>query len=266
MSFCPAFVSSGPQRIMENLRVQCIPMQLFQNINVIEISHAGVGGSSGNDRFQLFGQNRFQIVRPNINGAIFQHQLERVADLPGGNGIPCGNVNLQRRHHTVKGCSHIYANPRIFRLIHNLRNTFQLEFDAIIKRDTHNSGNQILYVLHIDIGSFYSSVQIHRGTGIQTNHSRYQHTAFQNKFVTIFRKGDTLQKTLHHVVPHQELGVRRFFSGKIADQILQLPCCFYHKSTSKYCRRIFSTRNIPAYRINVRRSLSFLLAYIFNAP
>ena len=96
--------------------------------------------------------------------------------------------------------------------------------------------------------------------------SRYQHTAFQNKFVTIFRKGDTLQKTLHHVVPHQELGVRRFFSGKIADQILQLPCCFYHKSTSKYCRRIFSTRNIPAYRINVRRSLSFLLAYIFNAP
>src|SRR5699024_6088480 len=65
------------------------------------------------------------------------------------------------------------------------------------------------------IGSFYSSVQIHRGTGIQTNHSRYQHTAFQNKFVTIFRKGDTLQKTLHHVVPHQELGVRRFFLERL---------------------------------------------------
>ena len=120
MLFCPAFVGSGPQRIMERLPVQCVPVELIQNINVIEISHAGVGGGSGDDCFQLFSQNGFQIVCPNVNGAIFQHQLERVAYLPWGNGIPCGNVNLQRCHHTVKGCSHADPNPRILRFIHNL--------------------------------------------------------------------------------------------------------------------------------------------------
>ena len=56
MLFCPAFVGSGPQRIMKRLPVQCVPVELIQNINVIEISHAGVGGGSGDDCFQLFSQ------------------------------------------------------------------------------------------------------------------------------------------------------------------------------------------------------------------
>ena len=37
-----------------------------------------------------------------------------------------------------------------------------------------------------------------------------------------------------------------FILGEIADQVFELPCSLYHKSTSKYCRSSFSTRNICA--------------------
>lgn len=60
-----------------------------------------------------------------------------------------------------------------------------------------------------------------------------------------YAERNTLQESLHHVVPHL--------------------CCFNHKSTSKYCRKIFSTRNSFAQHSNVRSSLSFRLAYTFNA-
>ena len=60
MPFGSAFFGSCQQCIIERLPVQCVPVELIQNINVIEISHAGVGGGSGDDCFQLFSQNGFQ--------------------------------------------------------------------------------------------------------------------------------------------------------------------------------------------------------------
>ena len=56
MPFGSAFFGSCQQCIIERLPVQCVPVELIQNINVIEISHAGVGGGSGDDCFQLFSQ------------------------------------------------------------------------------------------------------------------------------------------------------------------------------------------------------------------
>ena len=74
-----------------------LAVELAQNVQIIEISHAGVGGDAGHDGFQLLGQNGFQIVRPNLNEAILQHQLEAVTHLAGRNGIAGGNVDLERR-------------------------------------------------------------------------------------------------------------------------------------------------------------------------
>ena len=56
------------------------------------------------------------------------------------------------------------------------------------------------------------------------------------------------------------------FDSFLSDNGFNLSFYFYHKSTSKYCRKIFSTLNIPAYCIKARRFLSFLRAYAFNAP
>ena len=79
-----------------------------------------------------------------------------------------------------------------------------LELGQVQESDffSHTIHNDLDSIVQDNIGSFYSSVHVHRGAGIQSNHCRYQHPAFQNKFITIFRKGNTLQKTLHHIVSH----------------------------------------------------------------
>ena len=43
-----------------------LAVELAQNVQIIEISHAGVGGGAGHDGFQLFGQNGFQYYRIKI--------------------------------------------------------------------------------------------------------------------------------------------------------------------------------------------------------
>ena len=64
-------------------------------MQIIEISHAGVGGGTGHDGFQLLGQNSFQIVCPNLNVAIFQHQLEAVPHFAGRDSVTGGHINAK---------------------------------------------------------------------------------------------------------------------------------------------------------------------------
>ena len=228
---------------MEDLRIQRIPVKLLQNGNVVKISHAGVSRSPGDDGLQLLRQHGFQIIGPHINRPIFQHELKTVPYLFWGNGIAGGNINLQRSAHPVKECYHCDPDAGIFRLIHDLRDAFYLEGNAVINGNRDDLGHHVFHVLHVDIGSLDGRIQVHCRASVQAHHRRHQHTAFENEFVPICREGDTLQEPLHHVVSHQDLRVRSVFPGQVADQIFQLPCRFYHKSTSKYCRKIFSTRN-----------------------
>ncbi len=97
-----------------------LAVELAQNVQIIEISHAGVGGGAGHDGFQLLGQNGFQIVRPNFDGAILQHQLEAVTHLVGRDGVAGGNVDLERRYHTVNSVSMLTPDARILSLVHDL--------------------------------------------------------------------------------------------------------------------------------------------------
>ena len=97
---CTAFPGRCNERRTEIGWDDTLAVELAQNVQIIEISHAGVGGGAGHDGFQLFGQNGFQIVRPNLNGAILQHQLEAVPHFAGRNGVAGGNVNLERSYYT----------------------------------------------------------------------------------------------------------------------------------------------------------------------
>ena len=56
----------------------------------------------------------------------------------------------------------------------------------------------------------------------------------------------TDEQRRYHVIAHQNLCICGFVLGEIADQVFELPCSLNHKSTSKYCRSSFSTRNICA--------------------
>ena len=95
---CTAFLGRCNERRPEISRDDALAVELAQNVQIIEISHAGVGGGAGHDGFQLFSQNGFQIVRPNLNGAILQHQLEAVTHFAGRDSVTGGNVGFERRY------------------------------------------------------------------------------------------------------------------------------------------------------------------------
>ena len=215
-------------------------------MQIIEISHAGVGGGAGHDGFQLFGQNGFQIVRPNLNGAILQHQLEAVPHFAGRDSVTGGNVGFERRYYAVKLRFHADADARILGFVHDLGNALHTELHAIVHRNGDDGGDHILYFLDADRCAFYGCVNVHCGAGVKADHGSHQHSAFEDEFVPVFRERNALQKPLHHVIAHQNLCICGFVLGEIADQVFELPCSFYHKSTSKYCRSSFSTRNICA--------------------
>ena len=113
VSFCATFPGRCNERRTEIGGDDALAVELAQNVQIIEISHAGVGGGAGHDGFQLFGQNGFQIVRPNFDGAILQHQLKAVTHLVGRDGVAGGNVDLERRYHTVKLRFHADTDARI---------------------------------------------------------------------------------------------------------------------------------------------------------
>ena len=215
-------------------------------MQIIEISHAGVGGDAGHDGFQLLGQNGFQIVRPNLNGAILQHQLETVPHFAGRSGVAGGNVDLERRYHTVKLRFHTDADARILGLVHDFGNTLHTELHAIVHRNGDDGGDHILNFLNADRRTLYGCVNVHCGAGVKADHGSHQHPALENELVPVLRKRNALQKALHHVIAHQNLCICGFVLGEIADQVFELPCSLNHKSTSKYCRSSFSTRNICA--------------------
>lgn len=177
-------------------------MELAQNVQIIEISHAGVGGNTGHNGFQLLGQNGFQIVRPNLNGAILQHQFEAVPHFAGRDGVAGGNVDLERRYHTVKLRFHTDADARILGLVHDLGNALHPEPHAIVHRYRDDGGNHVLHVLDADRRTLYGRVNVHRGAGVKADHCSHQHPAFKDELVPIFRKRNALQKALHHVIAH----------------------------------------------------------------
>ena len=111
---------SRQQRFPEEYGIQGIPMKLKQDKYIIKIPHACVGSSSGKDCFQLFCQYSFQIIRSNINRAVFQHQFEAVPELSWRDCVSCGNIYLQRCYHSIKERSQADPYSRIFRLIHDL--------------------------------------------------------------------------------------------------------------------------------------------------
>ena len=91
---CTAFLGRCNERRTEIGGDDAPVVELAQNVQIIEISHTGVGGGAGHDGFQLLGQNGFQIVCLNLDGAILQHQLKAVTHFAGRNGIAGGNVDL----------------------------------------------------------------------------------------------------------------------------------------------------------------------------
>ena len=155
-------------------------------MQVIEISHAGVGGSTGHNGFQLLSQNGFQIIRPNFNGAILQHQLEAVPHLTGRNGISGGNVDLERRYHAVKLRFHADADARIFGLIHDLRNTLDPELHAIVQRHRNNGGDHIFHFFDADCCALDRCVNVHGGAGVKADHGSHQHPALEDELVPVF--------------------------------------------------------------------------------
>ena len=131
-------------------------------MQIIEISHTGVGGGAGHDGFQLLGQNGFQIVCPNFNGTILQHQLEAVTHLAGRDGVAGGNVDLERRYHAVKLRFHADTDARILGLVHDLGNALHPEPHAIVHRYGDDGGNHVLHVLDADRCTLYGRVNVHR--------------------------------------------------------------------------------------------------------
>ena len=81
MALGAALVGCRQQRVMENVRVQSAAIELLQDGDVVKISHTGVGRSAGDDGFQLFGQHGLQVIGPNVDGAVLQHELEAVPHL-----------------------------------------------------------------------------------------------------------------------------------------------------------------------------------------
>ena len=71
ISLCRAFLPSQGVPL-EDRRPAIEPIQ---KAKIIEISHTGIGCGARNDRFQLFGKNCFQIVCPNFDETILQHQV-----------------------------------------------------------------------------------------------------------------------------------------------------------------------------------------------
>ena len=221
-------------------------VELIQNVQIVKIPHTGVGSSAGNNSFQLLGQNGFQIVRPNLNGAILQHQLEAVTHFAGRDSVTGGNVDFERRYYAVKLRFHADADARILGFVHDLGNALHTELYAIVHRHGDDGGNHILHFLDADRRTLYGRVNVHRGAGVKADHCSHQHPALENELVPVLRKRNALQKALHHVIAHQDLCICGFVLGEIADQVFELPCGLNHKSTSKYCRSSFSTRNICA--------------------
>ena len=88
----PALCRGGRKRIPQDGSGEAFPVELLQDMYIVKIPHARVGDIAADNRLQFFGQHRFQIVGPHLNGAILQHELEAVPDFTGRNHIPGGNV------------------------------------------------------------------------------------------------------------------------------------------------------------------------------
>ena len=135
----------------------------------------------------------------------------------GRNGVARGNINLQGRNHPVKLRFHADADARILCLIHNLRNAFHSENNTILNRRRNDVGHDVFDFFHTDRRALDGRVQVHSRACIQPHHSGNQHTALENELVTVFRKRNALQETLHHVVAHEKLCICRFGLGEIAN-------------------------------------------------
>lgn len=232
-SFCDDGTEQGESSRCNERRTEiggddALAVELAQNVQIIEISHAGVGGGAGHDSFQLLSQNSFQIARQNFNGTILQHQLEAVTHFAGRDGVAGGNVDLERRYHAVKLRFHADTDARILSLVHDLGNALQPELHAIVHRYGDDGGDHILYFFDADRRTLYGCVNVHRGAGVKADHCGHQHPAFEDELVPIFRKRNALQKPLHHVIAHQDLRICRFVLGEIANQVFELPCSLYH--------------------------------------
>ena len=196
---------------MENVRVQSAAIELLQDGDVVKISHTGVGRGPGDDGFQLFGQHGLQVIGPNVDGTVLQHELEAVPHLFRGDGVAGGDVDFQRGAYPVKKRCHRHPDAWIFRFIHDFRNAFHLESNAIVNGNRDDLGHHVLHILHADVGPLNCCVQVHRGAGVQADHRGHQHPAFEDKFVPVGRERNAFQKPLHHIVAHQNLRVRSVF-------------------------------------------------------
>ena len=58
-------------------------------------------------------------------------------------------------------------------------------------------------------------IQIHRGTGVQTDHRSHQHPALEDKFIPVVRERNAFQKTFHHIVVHQNLRILSVFFERL---------------------------------------------------
>ena len=205
-----AFLGRCNERRTEISGDDDLTVELAQNVQIIEVSHAGVGSSTGHDGFQLLSQNSFQIVCPNLDGAILQHQLEAVTHLAGRDGVTGGNVDLERRYHTVKLRFHADADARILSLVHDLGNALHPKLYTIINRHGDDGGNHVLHFFDADRRTLYGRINVHCGTGVKADHCGHQHPAFEDELVPVFRKRNALQKPLHHVIAHQDLRICGF--------------------------------------------------------
>ena len=170
---------------MENVRVQSAAIELLQDGDVVKISHTGVGRGPGDDGFQLFGQHGLQVIGPNVDGTVLQHELEAVPHLFRGDGVAGRNVDFQRGAHPVKERCHRDPDTGIFRFIHDFRNAFHLEGNAVVNGNGDDLGHHVLHILHADVGPLDRCVQVHRRAGVQTDHRGHQHTTLEDELVPV---------------------------------------------------------------------------------